>query len=75
VKFYKKFKDNQPNYHRLSETPQTFVTEFEKFKAFFLKKTAIEWDKRLLEITIDDSLFQYKAPVSLRLCSMQLWLG
>ncbi|KAJ9152179.1 hypothetical protein NKR19_g4666 [Coniochaeta hoffmannii] len=62
AKFYQKPRDSQPKYHRPSETPQAFWTEYEKFKSFFLKKTGIEWNDRLVQISLDESLFQYKAP-------------
>ncbi|OIW34020.1 hypothetical protein CONLIGDRAFT_205965 [Coniochaeta ligniaria NRRL 30616] len=62
AKFYQKPRDSQPKFYRPSETPQSFWTEYDKFKAFFLKKTGIEWDERLVQISLDESLFQYKAP-------------
>ena len=34
-----------------------------RFKSFFKKKTGIDWDERLVQISLDESLFQYKAPV------------
>lgn len=64
AKFYQKLRDSQPKFYRPSETPQKFWTEYENFKAFFLKKTSIGWDQRLIQISLDESLFQYKAPVS-----------
>ncbi|KAK1769225.1 hypothetical protein QBC33DRAFT_347514 [Phialemonium atrogriseum] len=65
AKLYKKHRDPQPNFFRPSQTPQSFSTEFDRFKSFFRKKTGIEWDERLIKArTADKGHFSYSPPVS-----------
>lgn len=68
AKLYKKKGDAQPNYWKPSESPQSFWTEYNKFKDFFKLKTGVDWDQRLIETDVADrdlSLFRYTPPVSM----------
>ncbi|KAK3374963.1 hypothetical protein B0H63DRAFT_526253 [Podospora didyma] len=65
AKYYKKKGDNQPKFHRPSETSGTFRREFKLFKDFFHKKTGISWEQRLVRCggeANNKKLFQYLPP-------------
>ncbi|KAK0623279.1 hypothetical protein B0T14DRAFT_171291 [Immersiella caudata] len=48
AKFYKRKGDSSPHYYRPSPCSGLFWREYVHFETFFLKKTGIPWDKRLL---------------------------
>lgn len=65
VKHYKKKGDTQASFHRPSSTAQQFRHEFTLFKAFFKKKTGLDWNARIAKAgTMDRTYFQYEPPVS-----------
>ncbi|KAK0646674.1 hypothetical protein B0T16DRAFT_328323 [Cercophora newfieldiana] len=54
AKYYQRKGDPSPKYYRPSPTSGLFWREFVHFETFFLKKTGVPWEKRLLGLWKED---------------------
>ncbi|KAK4456022.1 hypothetical protein QBC34DRAFT_432319 [Podospora aff. communis PSN243] len=63
AKFYKRKGDPSPHYYRPSPCSGLFWREYINFETFFLKKTGVPWEKRLLGgWNRDEGRFWYEPP-------------
>ena len=65
TKYYKHAHDGMPKIHRLNECSTSIKEAHAEFKRFFLKKTGVRWEERLMgrKSEIPDP-FHYAPPVS-----------
>ena len=62
----KELKGREWFYDRATETEQLFDTAFTHFENYFLKKTGVEWDQRLININMMDVHDEEPAKVACR---------